>query len=152
MWVAILSLFITLILMMVCLNPKSSTAKSKVKVATSSIGEGRGVFATSKIQANEIIEICPTLAEDLIGASAHDYVFGSDDYGGVLALGNGSLYNHQDEEPELNATYEVKLNDTTGDIELHIWALRDIQPGEEIFISYGENWWTDRGLNPKKLK
>lgn len=145
----------TLVLFLYFVGPLGqivSTTKPKVKVGTSTVGEGRGVFATSKIKAHEIIEICPTLNEDLIGASAHDYVFGSDDFGGVLALGNGSLYNHQDEEPDLNATYEVRKNETTGDVELHIWAIRDIQPGEEIFISYGENWWTDRGISPNHVR
>jgi len=98
---------------------------------------GRGVFTELAIAAGTLIEICPLIvlpAEDLekIHASGlHDYYFlwGDAENQCAIALGFGSLYNH-DYEP--NARYFVDVEEET----LEIHAVRDLLPGEEITVTY----------------
>merc|ERR1711879_998202 len=56
----------------------------------------------------------------------------------VLALGNGALYNHQ--HPDCN----LEWGWLEGFDIIEFRATRDIQEGEELFISYGSNYWKDR--------
>jgi SET domain-containing protein len=51
-------------------------------------------------------------------------------------LGYGSLYNHSDEP---NAEYTHEADDAYS-----FMAVRDIAAGEEITISYGDEWWETR--------
>jgi SET domain-containing protein len=50
------------------------------------------------------------------------------------------LYNHSF---DANAEYVEH-----GDGEIAFMALRDIEPGEEITIDYGSEWWDTRELVP----
>jgi hypothetical protein len=118
---------------------------------------GRGVFAMKTFAPGEVIEVCPTVKSDEWGSPASDYVFSSPDGGRVMALGHGSLYNHQDDP---NATYEVVSaksksksidTDPEDEYEMVVRAVRKIHRGDEIFITYGSEWWTDRGIEPLKL-
>lgn len=108
------------------------------------IGEtphGRGVIAVENIAEDDLIEICPilTLATGDASGLLEDYVVGleGDEAGVVLMLGYGGLYNHSDEP---NAAYWVEAEDAYSFV-----ALRDIEAGEEITISYGEEWLEARG-------
>jgi SET domain-containing protein len=105
---------------------------------------GRGVIASAPIAAGETIEVCPVLAIDAADADGvlTDYVVdpGDDSDGAVLMLGYGSLYNHS-EDP--NAEYVWVTEDV-----YEFTALRDIAAGEEITISYSEEWWTTREREP----
>ena len=96
---------------------------------------GLGVFARAPIAAGAVIERCPVLLiapddVDCLGSgslSGHIY-----DWGGgyaAIALGYGSLYNH-DAEP--NADYAAHEDSR----EIVIAARRDIEAGEEILIDY----------------
>jgi SET domain-containing protein len=58
----------------------------------------------------------------------------------LLFLGYGMLYNHS---PEPNVQYVQHDAETIAFI-----ALRDIEPGEELRIDYGAEWWETRGLEP----
>jgi SET domain-containing protein len=115
--------------------------------STIRIGEaphGRGVFATAAIAKGETIEVCPVLtveAADANGVLA-DYVvdLGDDSDGSALMLGYGSLYNHS-ENPNAEYVYE-------SDEAYAFVATRDIAAGEEITISYSDEWWETRGLEP----
>jgi hypothetical protein len=102
---------------------------------------GRGVIATEDIAEEDVIEICPilTLATGDASGLLDDYVVGLEgDAGGVvLMLGYGGLYNHSDDP---NAAYWVEAEDAYSFV-----ALRDIEAGEEITISYGEEWLAARG-------
>ena len=105
---------------------------------------GRGVFAVRAIEAGQTIEVCPTLevpAADVSGRLL-DYVFesGTDAEASVLMLGYGMLYNHS-----ASPTAEYVEH---GDGEVAFLALRDIEPGEEVTIDYGEEWWSTRELTP----
>jgi uncharacterized protein len=101
---------------------------------------GRGVIAVSEIAAGETIEVCPILelAEGDASGLLDDYTVALDDgsSGTALLLGYGSLYNHSDEP---NAEYVVLADDAYSFV-----ALRDIEAGEQITISYGEEWWRTR--------
>jgi hypothetical protein len=107
------------------------------------IGEtehGRGVIATAEIAKGETIEVCPILelAEGDASGLLDDYTVGLGDgsTGAALLLGYGSLYNHSDEP---NAEYVEEADDAYSFV-----ALRDIDAGEQITISYGEEWWRSR--------
>ena len=105
---------------------------------------GRGVVAAAPIAKGETIEICPVLAIDAVEAGnvLNDYVVdpGDESEGAVVMLGYGSLYNHS-EDP--NAEYVWLADDT-----YEFTALQDIAPGEEITISYSEEWWQTRDREP----
>jgi uncharacterized protein len=107
------------------------------------IGEtehGRGVIATAEIAAGETIEVCPILelGEGDASGLLDDYTvsLGDSEAGVALLLGYGSLYNHS-EEP--NAEYIAVADDAYSFV-----ALRDIEVGEQVTISYGEEWWRTR--------
>ncbi len=97
---------------------------------------GRGVFASVNIKKKSIVESCHVLAfnekeADLINKTNlgnYHYEFSKNLY--LLALGNGSLYNHSYDP---NAYYVVKKNC------IKIVALRDIKKGEEVLINYNGN-------------
>jgi len=55
----------------------------------------------------------------------------------VLATGFGSFYNH-DEDP--NASWR----DADTSYVFEFYALRDIQPNQEICIYYGRDWWSNK--------
>ena len=97
---------------------------------------GRGVFAAEDIPQGSVVELCPVIVlppedKNRIHASRlHDYYFIWEPEGcTAIALGYGSLYNH-DNQP--NADYEMYIEEA----ELLIRAQRDIGAGEEICIDY----------------
>jgi uncharacterized protein len=105
-------------------------------IADSDLG-GRGVFTDALILKNETIEICPVIVMKLGEMSIldkttlYDYYFlwGDDQDQCVIALGYGSLYNHF---VPSNADYGMDFDGQT----IEIFAMRDIQAGEEITINY----------------
>jgi hypothetical protein len=105
---------------------------------------GRGVFATRAFAQGDAVESSPTLElpGDQVVGRLGDYVFGSaDDKDEVLLLlGFGMLYNHS---ADANVEYvqdEPRV--------ITFLALRAIEPGEELTIDYGEEWWATRNLEP----
>ena len=103
--------------------------------------KGRGVFTSEAIEADNLIEICPVVVcseEDLPlihKTRLHDYYFlwGDDETKCALALGYGSLYNH---EYTPNARYEVDFEEET----ICFYSLRVIKAGEEITVNYNGDW------------
>jgi len=105
-----------------------------------------GVFADSFIPKGTTIEIARTLKinNDHIFQKKNilnDYVFKLDDNYSLLALGFGSLYNHSE-----NPT--IIYNVTDGKV--YYKTIKDIFPNEELFVSYGENWWKNRNIEAGK--
>lgn len=104
-------------------------------------GADYGVFSHSFIPAGTLIEVARALKVNSKhifqkGNILTDYVFNLDNDNCVIAFGFGSLYNHND-DPHI--TYTV----TEGKV--YYKTIKDIYPDEEIFVSYGKNWWASRG-------
>ena len=102
---------------------------------------GRGVFATRTFAEGEIVEVCPTVEIAEGGGDLADYLFESTNEGMFLVvLGFGMLYNHS---ADANLDY-YQGDDAT----LEFVARRRIERGEELTISYGDEWWSARGETP----
>jgi uncharacterized protein len=103
----------------------------------------KGVFAQENHAAGDIIEVCPLVLEsrerDLGALEARAFPVDSVQKG--VAFGTCSMYNHA-QNPNIALTV-----DKTGET-MTIYALRDINVGEELFISYGDEWWAARGVGP----
>jgi len=109
----------------------------EAKIAFSGIGD-RGVFATADYKKGDTIEICPTIKTEteLVGGKVRDYMFRFDKKYSLVAFGFCSMYNHSDNP---SAIWEI-LNEN----QLQMKATRNIKKGEEIFTTYGEDYWKSR--------
>lgn len=121
---------------------------TKIEIKTSP-GKGRGVFAIDFIKRNEIIEICHLVILEGVNPQSKfslDYSFGwkvDNKYYFSLPLGYGGIYNHSDKP---NATYEMDQNTKT----FIFYALKDINPGEEICTFFGgKEYWDQRPWTKK---
>ena len=106
---------------------------------------GRGVFTTRAFKEGEAVEHCPTLelpADEVVG-QLNDYVFGSNEGEDevILLLGYGMLYNHS-AEPNCEYVQEEPRV-------IKFVTLRPVEPGEELYIDYGEEWWETRNREPE---
>ena len=109
---------------------------------------GHGVLSCDYIDAGEIVEECPyiELEDDAVKISQlNDYLFRIDDGKYALALGAGSLYNHKNQP---NIKYEIDEDKKV----IRFIATREIIPSEELYVSYGKNYWKSRGVKPKDLE
>jgi SET domain-containing protein len=104
-------------------------------IIKSSKRHGRGVFTTTDIKKNNIVEICPMLIlkkkdmKHIDQTILYEYFFKCNDGFPALVLGFGSLYNHS-YQPNVvvyldKDRYQAKYR-----------ALRDIKKGEELLINY----------------
>lgn len=122
---------------------KPHLVQDKVIVKKSSI-QGYGVFAKQDIQAGEIIEECYSLLLPGKEAEINNYLFSAGDDQCALPLGSGCLFNHANQP---NAQYYLEI-----DPKLMIFtANKLIKKGEEIFISYGKDWFDTRCMPIKKI-
>lgn len=102
---------------------------------------GNGVFATRDIRKGEVFDRCPCIViEDgwqRVQTVLHDYLYcwPKDGDGRAVVLGNGSVFNH-----DANANADWVTDEAGRQCVYH--ATRDIQAGEEIFIDYGQDYWT----------
>ena len=108
--------------------------------------KGLGVFAKEKIPKGEIIEVCPLIKLNTppISDVLDDYRFFYPKQGSnriyVVVLGYGSLYNHNNQN---NADWRDGKPMT-----FEFFALRDIEPGEEICTRYGgPEYFNQRPIN-----
>jgi SET domain-containing protein len=100
-------------------------------------GKGRGVVALRTFAAGELIERAPVIAlpaEETprireTRLAHYYYEWGEDCTQAAIALGYGSLYNHSYTP---NARYEFREAEEC----LEFFALRAIEPGEEILVNY----------------
>ena len=108
--------------------------------------KGRGVFTSQPIEEGDVIEICPVIVIPkselpiIHKTVLHDYYFlwGNDHEECAIALGFGSIYNH---ELKPNAKFILDVDNLTIDIE----AILPIEAGEEITLNYhGESENGDR--------
>ena len=108
-----------------------------ITIKTSTVG-GRGVFASQSYSKGDIIEICPTILQKELdtGGPIDDYAYHYDSKYDLIAFGFCSIYNHKDDP---NAKWYI-LNAN----QMKIKAVKPIQSGEEIFISYGSDYFKTR--------
>lgn len=113
----------------------------KIKIEESSV-HGLGVFAKEHIKKYEVIERAPIIifGNDLLSDwltdtesrhILHDHAFIWPDGRHCICLGYGSVYNHSNDN---NSQFKFRDNKVCPSIEFI--AVRDIQPGEEIFTHY----------------
>jgi len=116
----------------------------KIGIGFSTI-DSRGVFCVDYIKEREIFEIAPIiiLSKDQIkGTELMDYAFKVSSTEYAIAFGSASIYNHRNQPM---ATWKINTEKKT----ITFTALRDIEPGEEIFISYGKPYWNSREVSAK---
>lgn len=129
---------------------------SKIMLGQSSI-HGFGVFAKEEIKKGELIEEARLLRFKwrsfyITEPTTLDYIWVNNKcqcdickehgYRVYLALGNGSLYNHANIP---NTTQKLNFKEET----ISITAKEDIPANQEIFVSYGENYWLYRNMMKK---
>lgn len=121
---------------------KRKLFQNKLVVKKSSL-HGYGVYAEKTIKKGEKIEECYMIISKGGDKKLEDYYF---DAKGKNALftGFGIIYNHADEP---NATYTLNIKNKIATFK----AAKTIRKGEEIFVSYGEDWFKSRGLKAKKI-
>ena len=124
--------------------------KRKIRLDYSPI-HGKGVFATEAIESGEIIERWPL---NVMGFRMNyhkdpviwSYMFTNScpceeckRHGGhfLMVMGYGQMYNHQEDN---SASISFDLKNEIADIK----SLRRIEKDEEIFVSYGPNYFKNR--------
>jgi uncharacterized protein len=103
--------------------------KVKIKVSPE---KGRGIFAAEDIPKGKLIEKCELILLDFaeVGPVLERYVFHFSGKKAAIALGNGSLYNHND-RPNAHCQLDE------GKKILEFKSLEKIPKGSEITINYG---------------
>jgi SET domain-containing protein len=116
------------------LNYQSPKAGIKISKKLKS----RGVFALKNYKKGDIIEVCPCIADNTknFGGVIGDYLFNYDNNTSIVAFGYCSMYNHSD---DYNALWEVISKE-----KIKVYATKNITKGEEIFVSYGDDYWDSR--------
>jgi len=99
---------------------------------------GRGIFAIQPYKRGDIIEICPCVRvnNNMTRGRIGDYTFQYDDTTSLVVFGYGSIYNHKSTP---NAYYSI-----VNKCQMEIVAKEDIHIGEEICISYGDEYFANR--------
>jgi uncharacterized protein len=103
-----------------------------------SLIHGYGVFANRTFNNGDIIEECYALCVEPTLTSLSNYLFSANKKC-LLPLGFGAIYNHSNIP---NANCHIQLLDS----KIIFKANQVIKKGEEIFISYGENWLSQRQI------
>ena len=126
-------------------NMKGGTGNIEFKIPNVTIAHSnkindRGIFANQDYKKDDIIEICPALQQNKIHGigSIKNYLFHLNDDTDLVGFGYCSMYNHSDTP---NATW--KVNETS----IKMYAISDIKANEEIFVSYGPNWFATRNIS-----
>jgi SET domain-containing protein len=117
-----------------------------LKIATKieikpSPGKGMGVFAVEPIKSGEVIEEChlvklPTKKWEnstLLMDYRFCYPMGDNWEEYVLPLGYGCIYNHDNNNNAMWRNHPTQRA-------FQFYALRDIEPGEEICTNYGPGY------------
>jgi SET domain-containing protein len=105
---------------------------------------GYGVFANKDIKKGERIEECYMLVSKGGDEVLEDFYFDVKRGRYAMLTGYGCIYNHA-VDPNADYTFSVK------DKIFVFKAERLIRKGEEIFVSYGDEWFSDRNIKLKAL-
>lgn len=99
----------------------------------------RGVFASRDYNVGEILEVCPCIKQiESPTGKILDYLFSLNETDSLIAFGYCSMYNHSD---DANADWKI-INEN----QIKIKTIKPIKKGDEIFISYGDDYWETRDL------
>ena len=138
--------------------PNKPYTDSRIEIRYIQEINGWGVFATSQINAGVIAEVAPVivyprkLAEMAIfvcqaeGVPNKDLML--DQYSlnwredTAIPLGWTGLYNHKDDN---NCQFIANYDDNL----LAILTLKDIEKDEQLFVSYGQHWFDEKGYITK---
>lgn len=139
-------------------DPKYDLLGSSSKITTKhSSVHGMGIFSKEEIKKGELIEeakLLPLKWRSFYFTEPRllDYIWANNKcqcelckehgYKIYIALGYGSLYNHS------NIPNTIQKLDFVAET-ITISAKEDIPANEEIFVSYGENYWLYRNLMKK---
>lgn len=106
---------------------------------------GYGVFAGKNFKKGEMIEECYFIVTEGGDEVLDDFYFqaGDDEDSYALLTGYGVIYNHS-QEP--NADYNMNLRRKI----VTITADAPIKKDEEIFVTYGDEWFEARNKVEKK--
>lgn len=99
---------------------------------------GRGVFSNVEYNKDDIIEIAPAVMQQAkfnLG-NLGDYTFSLNEGFVLIGCGYTAMYNHSDKP---NAYWTTVDNN-----KIKIVSKKKILPNEEIFVSYGSNYFTNR--------
>lgn len=105
---------------------------------------GYGVFAGKNIRKGEKIEECYFIRTRGGDKGLEDFYFDANGKYAILT-GFGVVYNHSDDP---NADYSFNMRRRVATIK----AGKTIKKGEEIFVSYGEKWFSSRGMKARQLR
>jgi len=127
---------------------KSAQVKRWTKIGVGKSGATDttfGVYAIDDMNDNETVEECPAIEvslDDIKGSVMMDHAFKIKDDIYVISWGNASIYNHRN-QPNVRWEYvpEKKI--------IKIATTRPVQRGEELFISYGREYFSTREKNMK---
>ena len=139
-----------LITMYVCVTHSTTTVISNgnfIVKGSELLQKGeRGLFANKDYLVGEAIEHCPTLliSENDINYpnKINDYVFQSHiDKHVLIPFGYCGLINHSNKKQ--NCSWSISDDNST----ITMYAIRNIRSGEEIYVSYGEEYWSERKIS-----
>jgi uncharacterized protein len=121
-------------------------------VLGNSVIHHRGVFARQDIQPGEVIERCPMIQMEYrskyqLDPQIFNYLYAQppcecnecQKHGMIMhmVLGYGMMYNHQDDP---NSKWKFNYSQLFADV----IAVKPIKTNEEIFLSYGNYYFTDK--------
>lgn len=98
---------------------------------------GLGVFAGKDYKKDDIVSINPFILSKRTTDNLKDYVFLGKS-GSIFVQGEISIMNHS-YSPNVNP-YNFDYNNMCASAK----AVKDISKGEELFVSYGKNYWRSR--------
>lgn len=109
---------------------------------------GTGVFSNVNFNLGDLVERVPVLPIPIKDVSENilkDYVFMYDGENYGMALGYGAVYNHQnDPNISYNYTKDKKF--------MEYRAIKEVNKGDELFVSYGLGWWIHRNITPVDIE
>lgn len=100
---------------------------------------GYGVFAGKTIKEGELIEECYALIMRGKDKVLEDYYFDAGKGKDAVLTGFGMIYNHAEND---NAEYTINAKKNLATFK----AIKKIAKGEEIFVSYGDEWFSSRKM------
>ena len=121
---------------------KKKLFQNKIVVKKSPI-HGYGVYAEEIIKKGSLVEECHVLLTRHEDEDYMDYYFKAGSKRNAIILGYGCIYNHS-ETPNAELIFEADYSGA------NVIARAAIKKGEEIFISYGKEWFDSRDMKSKE--